>query len=275
MKSSGSVLRDQGYRRTRNLFNPAAKTPYKLSRTRLEGFLRCPRCFYLDRRLGVEPPAMPAFTLNSAVDELLKKEFDIYRRKGEAHPLMKQSGIDAVPFLHPMLDEWREVFKGVQYHHAPTNFIITGAVDDLWISPQKEIFVVDYKATSTTGRVSLDGEYRQAYKRQMEIYQWLLSKQGFQVSNKGYFVYCNADKAKGSFDGRLEFDIDVLCYEANSQWVEQAIVDAHQCLMADRLPASSENCEHCQYRKTASELENPRPGKANPEFQHELFNDKK
>jgi hypothetical protein len=31
--------------------------------------------------------------------------------------------------------------------------------------------VVDYKATSSEEKPTLDAEYRQAYKRQMEVYQ--------------------------------------------------------------------------------------------------------
>ena len=81
-------------KRVRNLFEPSSKVPYKLSRSKLELFLNCPRCFYLDRRLGTGQPQGPAFSLNVAVDKLLKKEFDTHRAKGESHPLMKTYGID-------------------------------------------------------------------------------------------------------------------------------------------------------------------------------------
>ena len=95
-------------KRTRNIFDSKAKEPFKLSRSRLENFLRCKLCFYLDRRLGVDqPPGFP-FTLNNAVDHLLKKEFDIHRVAKSAHPLMEQYGVDAVPFEHPDLKKWRE-----------------------------------------------------------------------------------------------------------------------------------------------------------------------
>ena len=43
-----------------------------------------------------QPPGYP-FSLNSAVDTLLKKEFDMHRAKGTAHPLMDAYGLDAVP----------------------------------------------------------------------------------------------------------------------------------------------------------------------------------
>ena len=54
---------------------PEKKDLYKLSRSKVDFFLNCPRCFYMDRRLGiVQPPGFP-FNLNSAVDNLLKNEF--------------------------------------------------------------------------------------------------------------------------------------------------------------------------------------------------------
>ena len=92
--------------RTRNLFDPTSAAKFPLSRTKLEQFVRCRRCFYLDRRLGIgQPPGYP-FNLNSAVDQLLKNEFDGYRERGVPHPLMHDAGIDAIPAPHEQLDEW-------------------------------------------------------------------------------------------------------------------------------------------------------------------------
>ncbi len=234
--------------RTRNLYQPGSKQPFKLSRSKLELFMECPRCFYIDRRLGVgRPPGYP-FALNSAVDTLLKKEFDIHRAKNKAHPLIEKYGIDAVPVDHELLDEWRENFKGIQYHHQPTNFIITGAIDDLWINSQGEFIVVDYKSTSKNEKIeSLDKAWQDSYKRQMEIYQWLLRQNGYPVSSTGYFVYCNGITDKEAFDAKLEFDITIIPYEGDDSWVEDVILSAYQCLQADEIPPSSPDCDYCAY----------------------------
>ena len=216
--------------------------------------MECPRCFYLDRRRGVgRPPGFP-FTLNSAVDFLLKKEFDIHRAKGEPHPLMSHYKIDAVPYAHEDLNEWRENFKGIQYLHRPTNLVITGAVDDIWVNPKGELIVVDYKATSTSSEITLDTEYRESYKRQMEIYQWLFRQNGFKVADTGYFVYANGDKDKEAFDGKLEFKVQIIPYKGSDKWVEEAIFSAKKCLMED-LPESNSLCEFCLYRGASSRYE--------------------
>lgn len=234
--------------RIRNLYNPAATAPFKLSRSKIELFMNCRKCFYLDRKIGVgQPPGFP-FALNSAVDTLLKKEFDIHRAAQTPHPLMKAYGLNMVPFQHEMMNEWRENFKGIQFHHKATNFIMTGAVDDLWVDEDKEIVVVDYKSTSKPSKVSLDADWQIGYKRQMEMYQWLLRQLGFRVSNTGYFVYANGKTDREAFDGKLDFDIDVLPYTGNGAWVENTLFEIKECLDGE-MPESSAACDYCAYHE--------------------------
>lgn len=241
-------------RRTKNKFSPDSAEPFALSRSKIDLFLECPRCFYLDRRLGVgRPPGFP-FSLNSAVDKLLKKEFDIYRAKGTAHPLMTNYKIDAVPFKHDNLEDWRNNFVGVRFLHKKTNFIVTGAVDDIWEAPSGEIMVVDYKATSKEGEVSLDAEWQDGYKRQMEVYQWLLRQNDHIVSNVGYFVYCNGISDKEAFDAKLEFNVKVIPYKGSDEWIEEALIGAKKCLLLDEPPKESEDCDYCLYREAVSEV---------------------
>lgn len=235
-------------------FDPQSREPFRLSRSKLQLFLECPRCFYLDRRLGVGRPSGPPFSLNNTVDTLLKREFDQHRARGEPHPLMRTYGVDAIPLSHPLLPEWREPFRGVSFLH-PTGLILFGAVDDVWVDPKGNLIVVDYKATSTTKEVTLDGEYREAYKRQMEVYQWLLRRNGFSVSDRGYFVYVNADKDRQAFDRKLEFSVHVLPYDGSDAWVEEAVREAYACLQADQMPPYAEACEWCAYRRKARENE--------------------
>lgn len=231
--------------RTRNIFSATDNKPYKLSRSRIENFMRCKRCFYLDRKCGTDQPPMFPYTLNNAVDALLKDEFDLYRAESKAHPYLIEHGIDAIPFSHPDLDDWRMNQRGIKYHHENTNFIVTGAVDDIWINPKGELIIVDYKATSTNKDVTLND--RDSYKRQMEIYQWLFKKNGFKVSNTGYFVYCNGDSARGQFAGLLQFKISLLPHTGNDSWVESVLLDIKSTLISDILPSSSVTCDYCAY----------------------------
>ncbi len=236
--------------RTKNLFDPQSGEPFKLSRSKIDLFLECPRCFYMDRRLGVgRPPGFP-FALNSAVDHLLKKEFDIYRAKEKTHPLIKKYGVDARPVAHDDLDKWRHNFTGVQHLHKPTNFLVFGAIDDLWINPKGEYIVVDYKSTSKDEEINaLDKDWHRGYKRQMEVYQWLLRRNGYAVSDTGYFVYCNGKTDREAFDAKLEFDITLIAYAGKDAWVDDALSRARACLVAGKIPAAAPSCDYCAYVK--------------------------
>ncbi len=235
--------------RTRNLYDPQSEEIFRISRAKIDLFINCPQCFYLDRRLDVgRPPGFP-FSLNSAVDNLLKNEFDGYRKRAEIHPLMKKYGIDAIPFSHPQLCYWRDALRaGCTYHYPDTNLLITGAVDDIWVTPDVELVIVDYKATAKAGEVTLDAEWQDGYKRQMEVYQWLFRKNGFKVHPTGYFLYCNGDGSKESFDGKLEFDIKLIPYEGDDAWIDQTISNIYSCLQSNDIPSEGSDCDYCQYR---------------------------
>lgn len=243
-------------RRTRNIFDPSSDEPFKVSRSKIDLFLNCPLCFYLDCRLGVgRPPGFP-FALNSAVDALLKKEFDIHRAKKRPHPLMHAYGLkDVVPFQHEDLDLWRSNFKGIRYVHGSSNLLVTGAIDDIWVDSTGEVMIVDYKSTSKEEKVSLDKEWQIGYKRQMEVYQWLFRMNGFKVSPTGYFVYCNGKTDREAFDAKLEFDIDVIAYTGDDSWVEKTLPEIRKCLSLDSPPKPSKNCDYCSYRKSARDVQ--------------------
>ena len=240
--------------RKRNLYN--SNEPFRLSRSKIDNFIKCPRCFYLDRKLGVaQPPGYP-FSLNTAVDKLLKKEFDIHRANGTQHPFMKTYGIDTIPLAHEKINEWRDSLRGgIRVKIEGSNVEVTGGIDDVWINPQGEYHIVDYKATSKEAEVTIDADWQDGYKRQMEIYQWLFRKNGFKVSSTGYFVYCNGNTDKEAFDGRLEFEVKVIPYTGSDSWVERRILSAIDCLKKDSLPESGKECEFCQYRQAVKKFE--------------------
>jgi len=240
--------------KSRGLFDPASNKPFKLSRSEIELYLDCPRCFYLNQRHGVRRPSGPLSNINSLLDRLLKKEFDVHRVNSASHPFMRQYGVDAVLFQHPLIDDWRENFKGVQAHHAPINLIVTGAVDDLWINPRGKIIVVDYKATAKNGEVTTDAEWQFAYKRQMEVNQWLVRQQGLTVSDTGYFVYCNGQDRE-AFDGRIEFAVKLLPYTGNGYWIEAVLGAIKSCLLTNVIPNKHPDCEFCGYVLARAENE--------------------
>jgi PD-(D/E)XK nuclease superfamily len=238
------------------LYTPGQEALFPLSRSKVELFQQCRRCFYLDRRLGISrPPGFP-FSLNSAVDALLKKEFDVHRENATPHPLMTAAGIDAVPFQHPEIEIWRSNFKGIRIPHAASGFELFGAVDDIWQERGTgRLLVVDYKATAKDTEVSLDAEWQDGYKRQVEFYQWLLRQKGFEVSPTAWFVYVNGCKDRPGFDAKLEFRISLLPHEGNTDWIEETVLEARRVLDQERAPERDPACPFCSFVTDSAQVQ--------------------
>ncbi|HVV66615.1 MAG TPA: PD-(D/E)XK nuclease family protein [Candidatus Saccharimonadales bacterium] len=240
-------------------YKPGQKEPYKVSRSKIELFMQCPRCFWLDARLKIKRPSGPPFNINKAIDELFKKEFDKHRAAGTPHPIMEKHKVEAVPYQHKDLDKWRYNFTGVATLHEPTNLHVYGAIDDVWATATGELIVVDYKATAKQSDVSIDSAWQISYKRQLEVYQWLLRQNGFKVQDTGYFVYTNARFDLDGFNDRVEFKTKLIPYTGNDAWIEPTLEKMKQCIESDDMPpvgdaAMGGPCDFCEYAKARTKL---------------------
>ncbi len=239
--------------RQRGNYVPTDTKPFRVSRSKIDLFLECPRCFYLDQRLGIPRPQSFPLTLNIAVDELMKREFDLLREAQNPHPIMEQYHIDAVPLKHADLEVWRDAMRrGIEYLDPHTNLSIRGGVDDVWVQSTGEFLIVDYKAKATRDEITLDGDLGAQYKRQAEVYQWLFKMNGFPVSKTAYFVFVNGKKDAERFDGKLEFDMSIISFEGNTDWIPPVLPQIKECLDGT-LPAPHSDCAYCLYRKFAAE----------------------
>lgn len=242
-------------------YKPDQKRAFKISRSKIELYKQCPRCFWLDARLKIKRPSSPPFNINKAIDELFKKEFDLHREAGTQHPLQTKFKIDAKPFAHKDIDVWRENFTGVFTLHKPTNLHVFGAVDDVWINSDQELIVVDYKATAKDKEITELGPlggWQDSYRRQMEVYQWLLRANGHKVSDTGYFVYANGDASQREFNDLLHFRTNVFPYLGHDDWVEPILFEIKECLDGEMpavgTAAMGGTCDYCEYAKSRTKL---------------------
>jgi len=249
--------------RHRGTYKPDREEPYEISRYRIESFYKCPACFWMDRVRGIKFPGMPGFLLNTATDTLLKKDFDVYRELQKPHPLMEKYGLGhLVPFAHEDMKKWENSLhfgsspNHFNFVHKPTNLCLGGGLDDVWCNPKtEELHIVDYKSTATglnkerdaLKEIKLEGNYKEGYKRQMDIYTWIMRNKGFKVSNKGFFVYVNGDQhfEDGMLNnqadkGEMKFNVQIMSYFVNTSWIDGVIYDLKKCLDSDTCP------EHAQ-----------------------------
>lgn len=239
-------------------YQPGQQAAFKVSRSKIELYKQCPRCFWLDVRLKITRPNTPPFNINKAIDELFKKEFDKYRTEKKPHPLMVECGVDAIPFEHEQLDTWRETFVGVVALHKPTNLHVFGGVDDVWVGTDGKLIVVDYKATAKDREVGIDSDWQISYKRQLEVYQWLLRQNGFEVSDTGYFVYTNGRMDLDGFNDKVEFRTKIIPYTGSDKWIEPTLQDMKACMDGDMPPvgtaAMGGECDYCAYARERTKL---------------------
>ena len=232
-----------------------------LSRTAWDSFIKCKRCFYLQRKLKIKPISMPGHPINSRVDALLKAELDVYREKQLPHPIFKKYNLNFLPFKleEQKLKDFRNNKKGVRAKSTKTNFTIFGSIDDLWLNKDtNEVVILDYKATSNKNKINYVNSkmsYHKSYLRQLDFYAYLLKLNKFNVFKTGYWLVCNAQyKDQKTFSGNLNFKIDLLPYDVNTDYIEDTLVELEKCYNDSKIPQSNSACDACRWQKETSKL---------------------
>jgi CRISPR/Cas system-associated exonuclease Cas4 (RecB family) len=223
----------------------------KLSRSKIELYFDCPKCFYLDVVQKIGRPSGFPMTLNNAVDLLMKREFDSYREKQVQHPIQLASNSDYFPASDARLEAWRDPFTGgLSYYDTKRDTTYFGAIDDLWINSAGNYAVVDYKATAGKVAVTSLPTWAESYKRQLAFYAWLLKKNGLPMSVEGFFVYATADTNRTKFAKSLNFELNLIAIELDDTWIEPVLDEIEEVLSSNEVPPSSKQCKFCRYKNS-------------------------
>ena len=225
---------------------PGKFSSIKLSRSSLKLFQDCPRCFWLDlHHKARRPPGFP-YTLSIAVDFLVKQEFDKYRRQGTLPPVLARHIKDATLYDGPELPQWRDNFKGVQHFDEDLNAMLYGAVDDVLKFADGSLAVIDYKSSGAREIKIYDD-----YQKQMDIYSYILARNGFQTHPEAYFVFYQVDKSGGGFQNALPFIEQLKAIKVDKSWVGDVFEQAVMVARRDTPPDLETPCEHCIYVQKA------------------------
>lgn len=142
--------------------------------------------------------------------------------------------------------------RGFHTIHEESNIKLGGGLDDVWLNNKtRELHIVDYKSTSqkSSGKqITLDDPWKAGYKRQMDIYAWILQRKGFVVSGTAYFLYCDGDRfTKHHFlndtGAVMHFKVQLIPYEVKTDWIERTLVQIRSCLTLQSTPQHSQTCE--------------------------------
>ena len=218
----------------------------QLSPNSLNLYLECPHCFWLDKNMGIKRPPPYPYALNSAVDTLLKEEFDAYRSKNLPHPMLKENNINARLFNNQkLLNQWRNNFAGIRFFDQDLQATLFGAVDDVLEFEGGKIAPLDYKSTGSTAANVYD-----RFQLQLDTYTFLMEKNGFKTTRKGYLAFYIVDKSRGFID-RLPFRKEMVQIDTNPSDIYEIFKDAVDCLKQQTPPPHSSDCKFAVWLRGA------------------------
>lgn len=215
----------------------------KVSRSGLQLFRECPRCFWFDRKGIAKRPQPYPYTLADAADSLAKKEFDDYRQKGTTPSVIgKIPGARLFP-NQELLDRWRDRFQGVSWYDKQLNAELFGAIDDCLEFNSGELAIVDYK-TSGGRQIRIYPDYQ----FQMDVYTFIVEQMGHKTKKKAYFIFYQVDRDRDGFNGRLHFREELREIDTNPDTVYPVFKRAIEVLRLEKPPLQSPGCQYCQWR---------------------------
>ena len=229
-----------------------ANSAVTLSRWQLNLFTECPRCFWLVNRFGVKLPKALPFALNSAIDGLLKAEFDTHRAAGTLPMILSALQGQARLFRHAaQLQAWRNNFQGLRWTDPATGHTLFGAIDDLLEFPDGALAVVDYKSSGSSASTIYP-----SYQLQMDVYTYLLRQMGYRTAPACYFAFFLVVK-DGGFNGRLPFREELVTVVPDPERVPALFARAVALAQADQLPNSGATCDLCRWSREAGQVVSP------------------
>ena len=210
----------------------------KLSPSSINLFLECPRCFWLHMVMNKKRPSGIFPSLPSGMDKILKEHFDKFMVKNQLPPEIKKECKGYSLFnKKSLLDVWRNNFKGIQYIDMKTGILLHGAIDNLLVKNNK-LIVLDYK----TRGFPLKADTHEYYQTQMDLYNFLLEKNGYSTEDFTYLLFYYPSHVKET--GEVIFNTELRKIKTSSKNGEKVFNDAVKCILSKEEP--KDTCEWCE-----------------------------
>lgn len=219
------------------------KPKFKLSPSSINVMLECPRCFWLTQHKVWKRPSGIFPSLPSGMDMVLKKHFDKFMEKGELPPEIREYGIGNGYRLFDdkdKLDIWRSNFKGIQYKDKTSGILLRGAVDNILKNKNGKLIVLDYK----TRGYPLKEDTHEHYQTQMDIYNFLLRKEGYKTEDFTYLLFYYPNEVTDT--GELIFDTKLIKMKTSAIKGGKIFKEAIELLEGD---CPKKTCEWCELVK--------------------------
>ena len=168
------------------------------------------------------------------MDKVLKEYFDSFIGKG-LPPSLKLKNVKLFDDIS-LLAIWRSNFKGISYTDSSGN-VLRGAVDNILVKSGKFI-VLDYK----TRGFPLKDDTAAHYQNQLDIYNFLLRKNGYKTHDYAYLFFYHPSKVNA--DGTVLFNTDLVKMKIDVTNAERILSHALKVL-SNNIPDAAEECKWC------------------------------
>jgi len=212
--------------------------PTKLSPSSINLMLECKRCFWLTIHKIWKRPSGIFPSLPSGMDKILKIHFDKFMEKDDLPPEIKEYGFSQGYKLFndkAKLDIWRNNFKGIQYLDKKSGFLLRGAIDNI-LTKAGKLIVLDYK----TRGYPLKEDTHEHYRAQMDMYNFLLRKEGYKTENYTYLLFYYPNEVK--YTGEVIFDTKLIKLKTSAKRGGEYFEGAIKLL---KIKCPKEGCEWC------------------------------
>lgn len=213
--------------------------PYTLSPSSLALFKQCPHCFWLSIKKNISRPAAIYPSLPYGIDKVLKERFDFFRSQNKLPLELRSLGSEFFLCEHPLLTLWKDNRQGLRWIDPQGNMLL-GAVDDI-LQQGNKLIILEY----VTRGFELKEDTVSYYQDQVNLYTYLLRKNGFETENYAYvlFYYPKGVNWRGDVWFHKKLEKVPVSLEAAEKLFHQALEILNQ-----DLPLSSKECEFCRWK---------------------------
>ena len=216
--------------------------PTVLSPSSISLFLECPRCFWLQINKRTRRPSGPFPSLPSGMDKVLKQYFDKHRSN---HSLPEEMAT----FKGHLFDDteklavWRNNRKGLRFLDPTSGITLMGAIDDLFVTDKGFHVPIDFK----TRGYPLKEDTHEYYQHQMDIYSFLLEKNGFKSADFAVLLFYYPTCVNSHCS--VEFHSDVVKVTTSMENAEKLFRDAVGTVRG-KIPPKTEDCPFCNWNSS-------------------------
>jgi len=209
---------------------------FTISATSLSLLNECQRCFYLKVKEGISRPSGPPPALHTKMDILIKQYFDKFRKLGQLPPQLVGKVEGRLFDNIDILNKWRAWQTGLRFKDEKANVQLVGALDDC-LFDGKYFIPLDYK---TKGTIKDDSHIY--HQDQLNIYTWLLDKNGYPTKNVGYLVFFSPLEILNN--NLIKFEIVPKKIDTSKEDAVKLFYKAVSLLQGP-LPEKHKDCQYC------------------------------